>query len=188
MTRDESPIVAGHLGVHVLSDRLGESTIVTLPDGSWFVVDAYQGCPGGTHGPHAVHTFIERFDLAPEDCLFVLLTHLHEDHYNGIPSLLTRLRKVHPELLFATHAAYRGAAVLLQVQEALEWREDHSSPAKKLFRVGARVEEVVKFCRKECLDVSQWNWLPYRGEECQILAIARQDPERHEYRPGGDLR
>ncbi|MCP3963058.1 MAG: MBL fold metallo-hydrolase [bacterium] len=173
MSSEDGPMNPEALGIHVLSDRIGESIVVTLPGGKWFVVDAFKGNKPGTGRrahTHTVHSFLEYFRLEPKDCLFVLLTHLHEDHYNGVPSLVRRLRESHEAVVFKSHSAYQPGAFMQAAEKALDWRQ-RKNPIFTL-GTGDRAWEVIELCREDDSDVQFGNIL-YEGpsSECHVLAV-----------------
>lgn len=98
----QTPLVPGTLGLHVLSGRVGESTIVTLPDGKWFLVDAFRTREYSHSGHNIPRIFSNAIGLDDSACIGVFLTHLHQDHYSGIKETMSQCTDV-PLYL---HAAY----------------------------------------------------------------------------------
>ena len=181
------------IGIYVLSERLGESVVVTLPDGKWFVVDAFRGAPDPAD-PSPVGHFIDHFALPASNCLFVLLTHLHEDHYSGITRLLNHLRsqgagdqgRQRPYPPFATHPAYRCESIADEVERILDWQANNPLPEKKKSGKSIRaideknqgrkirVRDVMALCRRDFEDVAPWR-IVYENREdtarCRVFVF-----------------
>ncbi|MEM7582460.1 MAG: MBL fold metallo-hydrolase [Acidobacteriota bacterium] len=170
---DQTPVIEGTLGIHILSSTMGESIIVTLPDKSWFVIDAFSGArvkASGPNRPHAVLSFLKRFGLNAVDCNFVLLTHLHEDHYEGVPFLLKQLRELHPTLPLARHGNYRETGVLKVLEKHYKAEYLVSSKVK---HIGIRADEVAKLFANDCIDLGQWELLHSHSEtQCKVFTVA----------------
>ena len=183
----DSPVFPDKLGIHVLSASLGESIIVTMPDGHWFVVDAFFGYSRDGGSPknsyldsdaslplHDVIGFLEAFRLDPVKCRFALLTHLHEDHYKGFPSLVRYLRLKNPRLQVVRHSVYMHNACRLEIQQLLKNRDDR---APAVDQTGARAREVVEMLGAGCQDVAQWNPIfpePLAGCQVQVVMPPRE--------------
>lgn len=166
-----SPIEDGRLGIHVLSARYGESIIVTLPDSNWFVVDAFDGQSDGVECDHPVAAFIRTCKLEPQNCLFVLLTHFHEDHYSGIEPLLEGIL---PGKDFYTHSVYHNYQVLGQeLGEALSRREAENATALGLDSLGRKVEAVLNRCGQQLVRANKWYPLHYWRSPSNVELIVK---------------
>lgn len=150
-----------HLGIHLLSAAYGESIIVTLPDGKWFIVDAFDGASYGLECANPVYKFIEESDLVSDQCLFILLTHLHQDHYSGIEGMLTAWN----DLDFYAPYAYSA------VQRANDFLElfDRDEQRRMAGRQGI---EVLKRCSKSRLQISGSDLLHHCGDYCHVKVIS----------------
>lgn len=91
----EGEVVApgGHeVQIVVLGRGIGESVLVHLPGGRWFVVDSFRGSMAGTTdrdpAPLAYLAAIGVTDLASVEGVY--LTHLHADHSDGIDKIVKK--------------------------------------------------------------------------------------------------
>ena len=179
MVADQNPIIPKTLGIHVLSGQTGESIVVSLPNGKWFVVDAFTGeSPGASNGNHAVLSFINRFGLAHDQCLFVLLTHLHQDHYGGIPGLVKKLRKTNPRLPFAASHFYQGDAYKAKVLRILKTQKIHSH---RHTGMGRRPDALAELFLKRFKPLVRWQELVMGNKNLGVGVVSPAESIAEKY-------
>jgi len=83
------PVGSGELEVHVLDVGQGDAIALRTPRGRWVLIDAGRRWEGGDAGRRVVIPHVRR--LGGPVALFVL-SHAHEDHAGGAPTVLEALR------------------------------------------------------------------------------------------------
>lgn len=176
----QTPVLKDAIGIHVLSGQRGESIIVSLPDEHWFIIDSFEINEPGKQTVHPVMTFAERFGLIWGKCRFVLLTHLHEDHFAGLPELVGMTKGS-----FANHSVYLRDRVASEFLEAICEKENRDSAISRRDMKGCipvpssrSARAVVERCRKNASKQYQINqWTPLfqttvDSIECHVTAVA----------------
>ncbi len=83
------PVGSGELEVHVLDVGQGDAIALRTPRGRWVLIDAGRRWEGGDAGRRVVIPHVRR--VGGPVALFVL-SHAHEDHAGGAPTVLEALR------------------------------------------------------------------------------------------------
>lgn len=130
---DPDALTLGRLHIVVVGPGSGEAIVVILPDGCVGVVD---GCRQPKNDP--VHRLLDALVKSGrmKRLSFAALTHPHDDHYRGFPSILDRFD---PE-----HVWWAGDEEGKYFQVAMEHRKEVEGASNVgLPRKGSLLEEVV---------------------------------------------
>lgn len=100
----------GEIELSVFGAGVGESLVIHTGNGDWGLVDSCRNPASG--GPVAIE-YLTSMGVPAEKVRFILATHWHDDHINGLAESLTAF----PNAMFGCSSAYRGAEFAAVTQE-----------------------------------------------------------------------
>jgi competence protein ComEC len=127
----------GTMQLHMIDVGQGDAVALRTPRGRWIIFDAGRSWQGGDAGRRVVVPYIRR--LGGDVAAFVL-SHAHDDHVGGAPSVIEALRParwIEPAYITTT-TAYRSALKALQLYR-IPWKRVHPADSIRIDGVLLRV-------------------------------------------------
>jgi competence protein ComEC len=126
------PMGSGELELHVLDVGQGDAIALRTPLGRWVLIDAGRRWEGGDAGRRVVIPHVRR--LGGAVALFVL-SHAHEDHAGGAPTVLEALRPAGWwEPAFVTSSPAYAQALATAERRGIPW--ERVGPGRRLLLDG----------------------------------------------------